>query len=40
MNTIVFVGLLMLAELFVVWIAYSVGQAAGWIQGWEERRPE
>jgi hypothetical protein len=40
MNTFVFVGLLMLAEVFVLWIAYSFGQAAGWIEGWEARRPK
>jgi hypothetical protein len=40
MNTFVFIGLLMLAEVYVVWTAYSLGQAAGWIQGWEDRRSE
>jgi hypothetical protein len=39
MNTFVFVGLLMMAEVFVVLIAYSLGHAAGWLEGWEDRRP-
>jgi hypothetical protein len=37
MNTFVFVGLLMLAEVFVVWIAYALGHAAGWLEGMDKR---
>jgi hypothetical protein len=38
MNTVAFVGLLMLAEVYVVWIAYSLGYASGWLEGMESRR--
>lgn len=38
MNTFVFVGLVMLAEAWIVWMAYTVGHHSGWLDGWEERR--
>jgi len=38
MNTPVFVGLLALAEVYVVWISYSLGHATGWLEGMEIRR--
>jgi hypothetical protein len=38
MNTLVFVFFMMIAEVAIVLIAYSLGHAAGWLEGWEDRR--
>jgi hypothetical protein len=37
-NCITFVALVAIAELAVVWLAYSMGHQSGWLAGWEERR--
>jgi hypothetical protein len=37
MNTLVFAWLLILAQAYVVWIAYSLGHANGWLEGMETR---
>jgi len=39
-GTLAFVGLMMLAEVVIVWLAYYAGHTAGWFDGWEDRRPE
>jgi hypothetical protein len=38
MNTLVFAGLIILAQAYVVWIAYSLGHSTGWLEGVEMRR--
>jgi hypothetical protein len=38
MNTLVFVGLVMAAEAWIVWLAYCMGFNNGWLDGWDERR--
>ena len=37
MNTLTFVGLVMIVEVAVVWVAYSLGVQNGWLKGWEDR---
>lgn len=39
-NTLTFVGVAMLVEVAMVWIAYAMGVQNGWLQGWEDRRAE
>ena len=36
-NTLTFVGLVMLAEVVIVWLAYHMGFQNGWLNGWDQR---
>lgn len=36
-NTLTFVGLVLLAEVWLVWLAYCVGHSAGWCEGMDTR---
>lgn len=38
MNTITFIAVVAVAELAVVWLAYSLGREAGWLDGWYQGR--
>lgn len=38
MNTLVFIGLLIMAEVWIVWLAYSMGHSAGWCEGMDTRK--
>jgi hypothetical protein len=35
MNTIVFIGIVLIAEIAVLWMAYEFGFSTGWINGRE-----
>lgn len=37
-NTLTFVALAMIAEAWIVWLAYSMGHASGWCEGMDNRR--
>jgi hypothetical protein len=37
-STITFLGVLMLAEAAVVWLAYCMGHSVGWCEGAENRQ--
>ena len=37
MNTLTFVTVAVIAEVAVVWVAYSLGVQNGWLKGWEDR---
>lgn len=36
-NTLTFVGVVMLAEVAIVWLAYCMGFQNGWLNGWDQR---
>jgi hypothetical protein len=38
MNTLVFVGIILVAEIIVLWMAYQFGFSNGWIDGLDKRR--
>ena len=38
MNTIVFIGIILVAEIIVLWMAYELGFSNGWIDGLDRRR--
>ena len=38
MNSITFFALGAVAQIAVVWLAYSMGHESGWLDGWEQRR--
>ena len=40
MNTVMFIALVAVAELAVVWLAYSLGRDAGWLAGWEDGKTD
>jgi hypothetical protein len=38
MNTFVFIGIILVAEIIVLWMAYELGFSNGWINGLDRRR--
>jgi hypothetical protein len=36
-GTLAFVGLMMLAEAVIVWLAYQMGFSNGWVSGLDKR---
>jgi hypothetical protein len=37
MNTLVFIGIILVAEIIVLWMAYELGFSNGWLEGTEGR---
>jgi hypothetical protein len=38
MNTFVFIGIILVAEIIVLWMAYELGFSNGWVGGLDKRR--